>query len=149
MTERIGPGKYQTAPQDWGLTKTKNGFLQAWIKFDIGITYYGVLKTVENQEYVAKNLVTCGFKKSSLEQLNDGDALDMTKQVEIVVENEEYNGKVTAKVLWINGPRPKMEVNEIKKFNIDMRGAFAKARNDDKTDKGEAGQGFTDNDIPF
>lgn len=52
-------------------------------------------------EYTLKDLLTCGLKSNSVSSLTRPEAF-WDKEVSIVLEDEEYQGKKRTKVKWIN-----------------------------------------------
>lgn len=69
-----------------------------------------------------KSLRACGWVGDDVSELMR-DGVDL-KQVEVVVEEEEYNGKVRAKVKWINAIRKAMEADKAKELAMSLRKKF-------------------------
>lgn len=101
----LNDGKYKAKAAEWGLGETSTGKEQIAITFDLldpdfagqRITYFGFF-TEESLQYTIKNMRTCGWEGDDLLELGGLDK----NEVILVVENEEYNGKVTPKVKFIN-----------------------------------------------
>lgn len=55
--------------------------------------------TPNTEERVIKNLLTCGWQGEDMGNINDA---ELTTEVELVIEHEEYSGEVRAVVKWIN-----------------------------------------------
>ena len=126
----IGEGVFLAVAKDvqWG--ETKNGKKQVAVQFellsgdDMGqtVTWFGYFtdgtwkRTMESLRYM-------GWRGDDLSDLGPLD-----QQVEIVVELDEYNGKIRPKVQWVNRPgggRVKLEKplgdSELKKFAAQMK----------------------------
>lgn len=73
-------------------------------------------------ERTEKALRTCGWVGDDVSELMR-DGVDI-KWVEIVVEEEEYQGKVRTKVKWINPLRAKMEEDKAKELAMSLRKKF-------------------------
>jgi len=107
----IQAGTYSAKVSDWGYVETKAGVPGFHIYFDIegmgSVRWNGYLSE-KGMENVFKTLATCGFTGGDLEKVADGKfgkALDTTKELQIVVEIEDYNGKSYPRVKWVNEPR--------------------------------------------
>lgn len=128
----IGKGKHEVGIRSTCLTKSgQKGTPCVAVVFedDIGetITYWGYL-TDAALEYTMKSLAAMGWKAED----HDGriDSLDGTdllvgKKVEIVVDEEEYEGKVRSKVKFINeiggGVGERMAPAEASAFAAELR----------------------------
>ena len=106
----IEPGTYKAKLIDYGITESSNGKPTVVLKFinENGdeISHWMYL-TEKAQPYTAKTLMVFGYNGEDLTQLaagTEGGLLDTTKEVEIVMENEEWEGKTRCKVKWINEP---------------------------------------------
>lgn len=106
----LEPGTYK--PQniiDYGISKTQKGEPQAFIIFQLEggkITWYGSFGE-GGKDITIKSLLYCGFKGHDLSSLTlglEGDALVVYPDIELVLENDTYNGKTNLKVQWINKP---------------------------------------------
>ena len=101
---------------------------------DGGITWYGYLSE-KAAPFTIKTLMTCGLalptdpteaEKQAITALEtigmkgiDSDLLDTDTRFELVVEEETYNGKTSARIKWINRP------NTFEKLaNDQMKGRF-------------------------
>lgn len=102
----VKPGTYLAHVKEYGVIppKAEGKAPKVTITFEVGggdtITYFGAMSP-EGAEYTMKNLLRCGFKSDDLSALASEGAFD-GREVEIVVANEEYNGKSYTKVKWIN-----------------------------------------------
>lgn len=112
------PGKHTAVVVDYGFTKTKAGKPQAAVTFETieggtrtgdRITWYGTLDTnSKGFQYTLKGLINCGMRTNDYRLVGEGvasGALDMDEPVQIVVENETYEGVTRTKVKWINTMR--------------------------------------------
>jgi hypothetical protein len=99
--------KYLARAKDWALSETSKGDAQIVVYFEIStpeaemaaITWYGYFSE-KAWERTVESLRHCGWQGADLTDLSGlGD-----KEVELVIEDEEYDGKVRPKVRWINKP---------------------------------------------
>lgn len=113
---QIKPGTYKALLVDWGIEKSpEKGTTAVALTFrlstDAGqqdLTWRGWL-TEKTTERTFDTLEVLGFKGTSIEDLIDGKMgasrpLNLAKVVECVVAHQEYNGKVYARIDWINDP---------------------------------------------
>ena len=162
----VPEGKYLTKPQSWGSGLNKNGKPFAWVKFANGAFYQGYF--VDGAiEYTVKSLYIAGFRGKTSQDLNNDKALNKNKEVEIVVEHEDYEGKTYSKVAWINDPnkRKVLDPADVKTLQgIDLR-AYVSDLNNENPDSLNAkdvknvqdsmksnqnvDSNFTAEDIPF
>jgi len=96
-------GLHSAVVIDHGITKSTNGTCQVAVKFE---TEYGLISgwfpmTDKAAEYTIEKLNNMGFNGRSLEGLQDGKCICGNKCV-ITVAHEEYNGKTSAKVKYVN-----------------------------------------------
>lgn len=110
--ELVKPGIYIAKIVDYGFSLTKAGAPQAKVTLEFmedgqkrQLTWFGGFG--EKQiKHTLKALITCGLC-TDVEAMADGlasNALDLNKELSIVVEHNNYNGKISAKVCWINEP---------------------------------------------
>lgn len=133
------PGTYTAKVQSHAISETKAGLPQAAITFSVQaegraegraetITYFGSFKDGA-QKHTIKALLACGLKGS-----NPAGALEIGKEVSIVVEDEEdMTGKVRTKVKWVNalgGGIKAMDQNLATSKLADLAGAVMQARQD-------------------
>lgn len=89
-----------------------NGNLQVGVLFEITdpsqpegstITYYGTV-TEKSLEYVYAALQVCGWKGDMLSDFDDLDDASklLPNEVELIIEDEEYKGRMTPKVKFVN-----------------------------------------------
>jgi hypothetical protein len=99
MSELHPEGRYLARAVDGAWGRTGTGIEQVAVLFkletDRQLTWYGYL-TDKTSERTMNSLITCGV--TDLETLAGLD----TNEVELVIEHDTYNGKTTAKVLWVN-----------------------------------------------
>ncbi len=107
----VEPGTFVTTVVDHGVVEL-GGNMAAQIRFASGHVYVGWL-TEKALPYTSKNLVNAGFNGTKIEQLNIDGAIDPTRKVEIVAEQEEYEGKSRVKVKFINRVREKATAQDI------------------------------------
>jgi hypothetical protein len=101
-------GRYRARAIQAGLGETSTGKEQVAVEFETvnedgspgeHITWFGFF-TEKSLEHTVKALRACGWRGDDLtnpEGIGDN-------EVAIVVEHEEYNGEVRAKVKWVNAP---------------------------------------------
>lgn len=105
----LKPGIYTARIADYGITKTKDGLPQVKITFAIDgdqITWYGSFKE-RAQKYTLDSLLVCGLVGDDVSTLAIGPAsaaLDMSKDISLVLAEQEYDGKTNLRVRWINEP---------------------------------------------
>lgn len=99
----IKPGVYIGTVVGHNVGETKNFEPQVAVNFSLStdegpqkITYFGYF-TEKAAKYTIQNLITCGLKGN-----HPAGDLEIGKQVELVIENEAYEGKTRAKVRYIN-----------------------------------------------
>ena len=103
-------GKYRGRPTSAALGLTKGGKEQIAVQFDLvdpageSIAWYGYF-TEGTMERTIQSLRYCGWTGTDLSVFTEGQPLpeEVCREVELVVEQEEYEGKVRAKVQWVNG----------------------------------------------
>lgn len=65
------------------------------------LPWFGFFKTKESVERTLESLRVTGFKGDDLAELP---FQQLDQKVSITVEHDEYNGKVRAKIAWVNKP---------------------------------------------
>ncbi len=158
------PGKYRAKATAWGLGETSSGKPEIAIEFGFtsldlagqSITWHGYLSEAAFNRTV-ESLRHCGWKGDDFSDLEGLGA----NEVELVVEEEEYEGKVHAKVRWVNRAgglsiKAPMTGDKVKAFAASMRGkvrAFdaKKGKREPASTSGQerAEASMTDEDIPF
>ncbi len=90
------------------------------------LLYYGSFAG-KAEEFTVKAMLALGFTGADMRDLSS--MLQGTSAI-AVVEHSEYQGKITAKVQWINGAdvqmKDEMKPNEVAAFAQRMRGVFAR-----------------------
>lgn len=108
---KIPAGRHLAKVIDYGLSETKAGDQQVMVKLKLSgdgseITWYGSLKEGKAQEITFDTLQRVlqmqGDDLLALEGGAGSQVLNETKDVEITVAHEEYQGKTQVKVKWIN-----------------------------------------------
>lgn len=101
-------GYYRARAVEWGLGKTEKGNRHVAVRFETfdaegrpgeSITWYGYF-TEKTQERTLESLQHCGWEGDDITEL----AGIERNEVQLVVEQEEYEGKRRAKVAWVNRP---------------------------------------------
>lgn len=141
------PGAYLAKAVDWGISQTQAGLPQAVICFRYegggDLLWFGSFKE-KAVERTIETLVLLGLK-GAVEDLAtgvQGKALDMTKEVEIVVEEKaDSTGKPRIGISWVNDPN-KSRIKGLSKFEASSMLGGANAILMQK-------RGKTQNDLPF
>lgn len=126
----IQDGKYRAKAKSWALAEASTGNPEVAVEFEFAIdesqtaslTWHGFLgdntfdRTIESLRF-------CGWTGDDLTDLSGLD----TKEVVIVIENEEYKGKVSPKIQWVNragglAVKTPMSAEKAKTFAAAMRG---------------------------
>ena len=108
----INPGTYKAKIQDYGLVQNQKGQPQVKVFFKFNETgetfsWFGNLSTPVGQEITTKTLITLGATPANIDKIENGlasNVLDTQKEFELVVENNEYNGKTSPRIKYINDP---------------------------------------------
>lgn len=141
----IPAGQYQAvavpvrteAGESWAqFGETKNGNPQVVVNFEIlegeqkgrRISWFGYFTDKTTQRTV-ESLRYCGFTGNDLAAAT---YMPLDQEVQIVIDHEEYNGKWSAKVQWVNKAggglfkldKP-MDKRGLERFAAQMRGAVA------------------------
>lgn len=111
------PGKHTAKIADYGISKTSKGKPQAFIVFESegkSITWYGGLdpKPAEEGkraplEFTIKTLLDCGLSTDVVENMAAGtqsNALPVGKEMELVIEDNVWEGQVQSRIKWVNIP---------------------------------------------
>jgi hypothetical protein len=96
---------YAARAKEWGLGETDTGKEQIAVQFEIltpdadirRITWFGYF-TEKTMERTIQSLRYCGWQGDDLSNLSD---LDLN-EVELVIDDETYEGKTRTKVKWVN-----------------------------------------------
>jgi hypothetical protein len=98
-------GIFRGKARSWGLGESKSGKEQVGVEFEIltpdaefkTLTWYGYF-TEKTLDRTIESLRIMGWTGNDLEQLSGLD----TNEVDLVVDEEEYEGKLHTKVQWVN-----------------------------------------------
>lgn len=165
------PGNYPAKIVDFGLMKSSAGLPMAAVMFEYKmadgggtqrITWFGSFKDGA-RPYTVDTLVRMGFAGKNGAELAKGNGsgvLDQTKELEIVVGNEEYQGKTRARVKFVNIPgggafKEKMADGEaaVLMGGLNLEADFMEARSHVSAPKPAAPvatqPSFTEDDLPF
>lgn len=105
-------GNFKGNVIDYGVNETKEGLPQVFIVFNVPelnkkMTWYGSFKSEQSREITVKAILNCGFTGKSIADLAGGKeakVLDEHKELELNIDEQEYNGKVQERIQWINVP---------------------------------------------
>lgn len=100
-------GTYRARATSWVLGETSTGKEQVAVEFSLTdpelqgerIAWYGFF-TEKTFERTIESLRACGWTGDNLEDLSGLDA----NEVDLVIEQETYEGKTTPRVRWVNRP---------------------------------------------
>lgn len=131
----LDAGTYRAHAIEAALGETDTGKEQVAVRFSLldhentEITWYGYF-TEKTAPVTLKALRTAGWRGTDLMDLSDLCNPDSTPEVFLVVEHEEYEGKTSAKVRWVNGAgglalKKALDPNKAKVFAARMRGQIA------------------------
>ena len=123
---KLRAGRHLAHVESWGVRETKNGDAQVYVKFDLGLMWFGLLNGGRAQDFALEALVTMGFMGDDLSELvSNESALDKNKDVAIVVEYEPVEGKdePQATVKWVN----EVDGGQVK-GTMDEKSAIAKLK---------------------
>lgn len=123
-------GTFKARAREWALGHSKNGNEQVAVLFEItqgehagkSVTWFGSF-TDATTERTLDSLRHCGWTGDNFAELNGLDA----NEVEIVVDEDDYEGKRRTKVQWVNRPsrlamREQMSAQQASAFAAKMRG---------------------------
>lgn len=102
---RITKGKHTAQPRSWDFGLTKNDRDQVAVEFEIlegedageFITWYGYF-TDDTEARTIDSLRNCGWQGDDLTELKGMGS----RKVQLVIEDETYEGKVHSRVRWVN-----------------------------------------------
>lgn len=117
MSRILDPGTYKAKIADYGMSKTQSGKPQAFIVFDVNgtnISWFGLLDPKSSDgvkkaplEISVKTLLDCGFSGDTIEVMAAGkssNCLEIGKEMDLVIEDDLYNGEVKSRIKWVNVP---------------------------------------------
>lgn len=133
----IAPGKYLGTPVSAALGFTSSGKEQIAVQFEFlepageKLTWYGFF-TDATFDRTIESLRACGWTGSSLDEFS-AEALPagVNRQVELVVTHEEYNGKTSARIAFVNNVgggmalKSAMSSDQARAFAAKMKGRIA------------------------
>lgn len=108
---KIQPGKYMAKIKDYAVVENKSGAPQVRVVFSLpsgdSISWFGGLSTEQQQAITTRTLFTMGASSATIEKVENGPsggALDTGKEYELVIEDNEYQGKVNSRIRFVNDP---------------------------------------------
>jgi hypothetical protein len=133
----IAPGKYLGTPVSAALGFTSSGSEQIAVLFEFlepageRLTWYGYF-TEKTFDRTIESLRACGWMGSSLDEFGSEHLPGgFNRQVELVVTHEEYNGKTSARIAFVNNVgggmalKSAMDANQARAFAAKMKGRIA------------------------
>lgn len=158
----MNDGKYRAKARTWGLGESSKGTPEVAVEFVLSdpamegasITWHGYLTDAAFDRTV-ESLRHCGWTGDDLSDLAGLDA----HEVDLVVVNEEYEGKVHPKVKWVNKAgglalKTPMTPEKAKAFAASMRDRIraadaAKGKKSQTNGQRQHAERPVDDDIPF
>jgi hypothetical protein len=132
----IAEGKYRGRASDWMLGKAGTGTEQIGVLFDFldvteddgkpfSMSWYGAF-TDKALPHTVKGLRACGWEGSDPSELDERKGGLDANEVQLVVEHEEYEGEMRAKIRWVNklgglGMNTPLEGGDLKSFGARMK----------------------------
>ncbi len=130
----LNPGTYTAKPIQAVLAKTSTGKEQVAVEFELieedvrgqRITWYGFF-TEGTFDSTIEGLRACGWEGDDLSDLS---SVNGSVEASLVVEHEEYQGNVKARVRWVNkaggvAVKDRIPDDEAKRFAARMRGRIS------------------------
>ncbi len=130
----LNPGTYVAKPVQAVLAKTSTGKEQVAVEFELTeedvrgqrITWYGFF-TDGTFDRTIEGLRACGWEGDDLSNLS---SINGSVEASIVIEHEEYQGHVKARVRWVNkaggvAVKDRIPDDEAKRFAAKMRGRIS------------------------
>lgn len=151
----IPEGIYRAKTLTAALGETKSGKEQMAIDFGLvdgpsagqRITWYGGFMSDKAVEYTVKALRACGWKGDDLSAVGE-----LAEEVEIVVQHEDYEGQMRAKVKYVNplggAARNAMAADKAKAFAARMKARIAQVGKAAPSQREEPPP-HSDSDLPF
>jgi hypothetical protein len=124
----LEPGKYRAVAQPgYALRKTRSDKPYVGIVFRVTrgerageIVEWSGWLSEKAARGTMRSLRACGWQGDDVSDLGNLD-----HEVEIVVDNEEYDGKIRARVKWVNSPRLELAAEEAKEISARLRAIAA------------------------
>jgi hypothetical protein len=106
MATRIEPGKYQARAVSWDFGVTSTGKDQIGILFEVQggsesvrLPWYGFFHDESAAKRSMSSMRACGWNGEG--PVTDAQGLD-EKDVQVVVEDDDYNGETRSRIAWVN-----------------------------------------------
>jgi hypothetical protein len=122
-------GKYRAKAKEWSIGEAGTGTAQVVVFFDLldhegeGRTWYGFLSDAALKRTI-ESLRHMGWQGCDISELSSPAAGLDSNEVQLVLESEDYNGKVSQKVRWVNklGTGKPMEEDSLKALSAKLKG---------------------------
>lgn len=105
-------GRFKARVTDYGISETLGGDPQIFVVFDVDfstgltpMTWYGTLKEGKGRDITLKALLTLNMQGNDIGALldgKDGGAIPLGSEASIVTAENEYNGKTSVRIAWVN-----------------------------------------------
>jgi hypothetical protein len=108
MNEKLKAGYHDAKPTSWGILEGKKA-PQVFVKFDLGVTWFGSFAEGRAREITLEALVVMGYQADELTALvNDPNALDKGKTVSLKIGYDplkvDKQGEMRPVVEFVNEP---------------------------------------------
>lgn len=112
MATLIEAGNYRAKAISWAFGETSTRKPQIGVVFDVTVnddepgvklTWYGFLHDEKSAKRTMYSMRACGWDGTG--DVTDAQGLDKN-EVEVVVEDNEYNGTVSSRIAWVNAIGP-------------------------------------------
>lgn len=107
----IKPGTYKAKIADYGVVLSQKGQPQVKVVFSLEtgtkFSWFGGISSEQQTAITTKTLFTMGATSDTIDKVENGpsgNALNTAKTYELVIEDNEYNGKVSQRIKYINDP---------------------------------------------
>lgn len=146
----MNPGTYKAKAIRAELGESQNGTPFAAVTFrledhDDTIVWYGYI-TDKTTERTLRSLRIAGWIGNDLRTI-EGDGSALREVVDLVIQDDEYNGKVRSKVQWVN--KPKSSAGFDKEALAKRLAAVAKVTTKEKPVVLGGGREPDESDLPF
>lgn len=112
MATRIEPGDYRAKAISWAFGTAGTGKPQVGVVFEligdeaiggVKLTWYGFLHDEKSAKRTMSSMRACGWDGLGL--ITEAQGLDQN-EVGVVVEDNDWEGKVTSRIAWVNAIGP-------------------------------------------
>lgn len=151
--ENLAPrGKHKARVLDWEFRRSAKGTSYIDVRFELPsrhIVYWMGFFTDKTLDRTVESLRYCGWTGDDIDRMADDGMGSL--EPEVVVEHEEYEGKVRARVQWVNNGDPSvaskgaMDADDRRAFAAEMKSRIRAI----SAGQAQPAQRVSDDDIPF